>query len=66
MPKYRVCIAREETTFYWVDVNAKTESKAEDLAWERFNEGLSSIIDKGEVVNADEYIDNVIEVHDAD
>jgi hypothetical protein len=41
MPKYRVCIAREETTLCWIDVNCKTESKAEDIAWKMFNEDYS-------------------------
>ena len=56
MPKYRVYIAREEITLYWVDVTATTESKAEDIAWQSFNDGSSSVIDTGEVVFADEYI----------
>ena len=63
MPKYRVCIAREETTLCWIDVNCKTESKAEDIAWKMFNED-SSILEKGELVHADEYIDHVTEIHD--
>jgi hypothetical protein len=64
MPKYKVCIAREETTLCWVEVNCKTKSKAEDLAWEIFNED-SSILEKGEMVHADEYIDFVEEIYNA-
>jgi hypothetical protein len=59
MPKFTVSIAREETTLYYIDVEANDKSDAEDKAWEEFNSGCSSIIDHGQMVHADEYVDYV-------
>jgi hypothetical protein len=36
MPKYEVLIARNETTVYTVEVNAKNEKDAEKKAYKRF------------------------------
>lgn len=39
MPKYLVQIARTETTVYGVEVSARNEEKAEELAYKKFLEG---------------------------
>jgi hypothetical protein len=36
MPKYRVAIARTETTVYYIDVDAENESDAEKIAFEEY------------------------------
>jgi hypothetical protein len=36
MPKYRVAIARNETTVYYIDVDAENESDAEKIAFEEY------------------------------
>lgn len=36
MKKYEVLIARNETTVYTIEVNAKTEEEAEEKAYEKF------------------------------
>jgi hypothetical protein len=58
MPKFTVSIAREETTIYRIDVEAEDESSAEDKAWHEFNTD-TSILDDGNLVCANEYIDYV-------
>lgn len=65
MPKYEVQIAREETTMYYIEVEADNENDAEDRAWDQFNKGSSSILDYGNVVHANEYVDYVEEVQNA-
>lgn len=39
MDKYEVSIARNETTIYIVRVSANSEKEAEELAWERYENG---------------------------
>jgi hypothetical protein len=65
MPKFEVQIAREETTMYYIEVEAENENDAEDKAWEKFNEGCSSILDHGKIVHANEYVDYVEELENA-
>jgi hypothetical protein len=36
MPKYRVAIARTETTVYYIDVEAEHEGLAEEIAFEEY------------------------------
>ena len=36
MPKYRVAIARNETTVYYIDVEAEDESDAEQIAFNEY------------------------------
>lgn len=62
MPKYNVSIAREETTLYWIEVEAEDEDDAEEKAWDEFNQGSADILDHGELVNANEYVDYVEEI----
>ena len=62
MPKYNVSIAREETTLYWIEVEAEDEDDAEEKAWDEFNQGAADILDHGELVNANEYVDYVEEI----
>lgn len=38
MTKYRVAIARNETTVYYIDVEAEHEGIAEELACDRYNQ----------------------------
>jgi hypothetical protein len=61
MPKFNVYIAREETNIYCIEVDTANEADAESKAWERFNEGCSSILDHGKMVHANEYVDYVEE-----
>jgi len=39
MPKYEVLIARNETTIYTIEVNAKSEEEAEKKAYKKWAEG---------------------------
>ncbi len=58
MTKFTVSIAREETTLYYIDVEADNERDAEDKAWHEFNDN-TSILDHGKLVCANEYVDYV-------
>lgn len=58
MTKFTVTICREESYLYYIDVEANSESEAEDKAWEEFNSD-TSIFDNGKLVHANEYVDYV-------
>jgi hypothetical protein len=59
MKKYRVAIARTETTVYYVDVEAEHEGVAEELACDRYSEGD---YDKEDVVWGEENVHSIEEV----
>lgn len=63
MPKYRVAIARNETTVYYVDVEAEHEGIAEEIACDRYNKGDH---DDENVVYAEEEVHSIEEVEDDD
>jgi hypothetical protein len=62
MPKYRVAIARNETTVYYIDVEAEHEGIAEDIAFEEYY--IEGDYVSKEVVWAEEEVHSVEEVDD--
>jgi hypothetical protein len=59
MPKFIVHLAKEVTTMYYIEVDAKDADEAEAQAWKDYNAGYSSIIDKGVEIHENEYIEYV-------
>jgi len=64
MPKYMVHLAKEVTTMYYIEVEAKDSREAEDIAWKDYLAGYSRILDNGDEVSEDEYVDFVEEKQD--
>jgi hypothetical protein len=61
MPKYRVAIARNETTVYYIDVEAEHEGLAEEIACDRFNK---NDYDDEDVVYGEEEVHSIEELDD--
>jgi hypothetical protein len=59
MKKFKVSIARTETTVYYFDVEAEHEGIAEEIATERYNE---ENYDSKNVVWAEEFTHDIDEV----
>jgi hypothetical protein len=58
--KYRVQIARNETTVYTYEVRAKTEDEAEDKAYHMYGIGEEPINE--DVVYGDEFVHEVTQI----
>ena len=56
MPKYMVHLAKEVTTMYYIEVEAKDSGEAQDIAWKDYLAGYSRILDNGDEVSEDDYI----------
>jgi uncharacterized membrane protein len=63
MKQFRVAIARNETTVYYIDVEAEHEGLAEEIACDRYNKGDH---DDEDVVYAEEEVHSIEEVEDDD
>jgi len=62
MPKFNVQIARTETTMYFFDdIEADTEKKAEEIAWQRYENQDASGEDK---VFGEEFCDYIEEIEE--
>lgn len=61
MPKYMVEIARNETTMYYIEVEAEDEALAEEIACDRYNKGDH---DSSKVVYGEEEVWQITEVKD--
>jgi len=59
MPKFTVEIARNETTVYYIDVEAEDEALAEEIACDRYNEGD---YDSSKVVYGEEEVHQIREL----
>ena len=57
--KYKVSIARTETTLYFVEVEAESEIEAENLASDKYDEGD---YDSSKIVWGEEMIHEVEEI----
>jgi len=60
MSKYQVQIARNETTVYTYEVNAKSETEAEDRAYTLYNQGEEAIDE--DVVYGDEFVHDITKI----
>lgn len=59
MKKYQVAIARNETTVYYIEVEAEDEGQAEELACDRYNE---NDYDHSKVVYGEEEVNSIEEI----
>jgi DpnD/PcfM-like protein len=61
MKKYKVTLVRAENIVYLIEVDAESESRAEELAQEKWDSGDIDL-DRGVVVHGEEFINQVEEI----